>query len=152
MSLEEQIREVAGLLGGSTLPGASFDEIAATEYRLGVRLPDDVRALVSAFNGSELGTPVDHGWVTFWPLQAWQKVTEEPSAAAQSTMRDAILFADHSIVSWWYAIAPDPASDKCPVYLVDGVQAERLVAPSISGFLKAIIDDEDVLYRSVQRG
>jgi hypothetical protein len=67
-------------------------------------------------------------------------------------MSDAILFADHSIVSWWYAIAVSPTSDECPVYLVDGVQAERLVALSLGGFLQAIIDDSDALYRGTPTG
>ena len=95
MQFEEQIRRVKELLGGSARVGARSAEIAATE-RLGVVLPAHVKQLVSAFNGSENSTPVDHGWVTFWPLRAWQGVAEEPAAVSASQRPEAILFADHS--------------------------------------------------------
>jgi hypothetical protein len=115
--------------------------------RLGVVFPDDVRMLVSAFNGSENSTDVDHGWVMFWPLSDWQEVTEEPAAIGGSDMPNAILFADHSIVSWWYAIDVTPDALTTAVYLIDGMGPDHLVASSISGVLQAIIDDSDALYR-----
>jgi len=149
MQLQEQIRRVEELLGGSGRSGARDDEIAEAESRLGVVFPDDVRMLVSAFNGSENSTHVDHGWVMFWPLSEWQRVAEEPAAVGGSEMPNAILFADHSIVSWWYAIDLTPGAFTASVYLIDGVGPDYLVASSISGFLQAIIDDSDALYRRV---
>jgi hypothetical protein len=146
IDLQEQILGVMGLLERSARSGATPAEVAAAERRLGVRIPDDLRALVSAFNGSDDGTPVEHGWVTFWPLQDWTRVAEKPSAAESSAMPELILFADHSIVSWWYAIELIPASGGCQVYLVGGVEPDKLVATSIGGFLQAILDDADALY------
>jgi hypothetical protein len=149
MQFEEQIRRVKELLGGSARVGARSAEIAATEQRLGVVLPADVKQLVSAFNGSENSTPVDHGWVTFWPLRAWQGVAEEPAAVSGSQLPEAILFADHSIVSWWYALNLRPGVSTAAVFLVNGVGPDHLVADSVSGFLQAIIDDADALYAKV---
>jgi hypothetical protein len=149
MQLQEQIRRVEELLGGSGRSGARDDEIAEAESRLGVIFTDDVRMLVSAFNGSENLTHIDHGGVMFWPLSEWQRVAEEPAAVGGSDVPNAILFADHSIVSWWYAINLTPGAVTAAVYLVDGVGPDHLVASSISGFLQAIIDGSDTLYRRV---
>jgi len=149
MELQEQIRRVKELLGGSGRGGARDHEIAEVESRLGTIFTDDVRMLVSAFNGSENSTHIDHGWVMFWPLSEWKRVADEPAAVGGSEMPNAILFADHSIVSWWYAIDLTPGAVTAAVYLVDGVGPDHLVTSSISGFLQAIIDDSDALYRRV---
>ena len=66
--LQDQIRKVKDLLGASARRGASVPEIAIAEDRFGVRFPTDLKLLVSAFNGSDEGTPVENGWVTFWSL------------------------------------------------------------------------------------
>jgi cell wall assembly regulator SMI1 len=76
MALAERIELVRELLGPSARPGARRAAIAAMQRRLGTRIPDDVAVLVSAFDGSTDATPVRHGWITFWPMDAWQRVLD----------------------------------------------------------------------------
>jgi cell wall assembly regulator SMI1 len=144
---EEQVQRVRELLAGSARRGASPDEILTAERRLGVTLPNDVRELVAAFDGSDEATPVENGWVTFWSLAAWRKVSTVPELS-DSPLTDAIAFADYSLESWHYALDVGPDSTRSDVYLISGLPEQPpLVAPSLSDFLQAIIDDGEALYR-----
>src|SRR5262245_7449907 len=105
MRFEQQVQTVREL-SGSARRGASLEEIATAEGRLMVTLPADVRILVTTFDGSNEATPLENGWVRFWPLADWRRVSAEP-VAHDSPLRDAILFAYHSIESWWYAFDVD---------------------------------------------
>ena len=110
-------------------------------------LPADARALVSVFDGSVDSTPVANGWVTFWPMSAWQRAGDIDDLEVADDLRDVILFADHSLDSWWYALRIDPQFSQSRVYCVTGVpKRDCLVAATLSDFLQAIIDDGNTLY------
>jgi hypothetical protein len=110
-------------------------------------LPNDVRELVAAFDGSDEATPVENGWVTFWPLAAWRKVSTIPELS-DCPLLDAIAFADYSLESWYYALDVGRDASRSDVYLISGLpERPTLVAPSLSGFLQAIIDVGEELYR-----
>ena len=88
---------------------------------------------------------MENGWVTFWPLTAWRRVSTD-SDVSESPLGDGILFADHSIESWWYALDLGTDASRSAVYLISGIaEPPPLVALSLSSFLQAIIDDRDVL-------
>ena len=141
-----RIETVRALLEASARAGAAPETIAATERRLGLTLPGDLRLLVSSFDGSDNATPIENGWITFWPMSAWRRGSEVADAAGGSTSPQGLLFADHSIDSWWYALDPQPDSSWA-VYIVDGIGGDKLVATSVADFLQAIIDDSIALYR-----
>jgi hypothetical protein len=146
MQLQEQIRRIVELLGGSARRAASLPDIEAAERRLGVRFPDDVKLLISAFDGSDDATPLENGWVTFWPVAMWRRVSDDP-IAIHSRLCDVILFSDHSLECWYYALDLARPQSGSPVYMITGLDDERLVASSLSGFLQAILDDAMILYR-----
>ena len=145
MTFQEHLDRIVDLLGGSACRGATAAEISAAETRLTTRFPEEVWMLLSTFNGSDDATPVENGWVRFWPTKAWRRVAEEPDTGP-AALPDAVLFADHSLVCWWYAIDIEPGAPAASVYLVDGVGPARRVAESLSGFLHAIIHDDEALY------
>jgi hypothetical protein len=74
---------------------------------------------------------VENGFIRFWPLSEWHRVSEE-AAAADSQLHDAILFADHSIECWWYAFDFSRVALSSAVYMVTGANDDRLVAPSLA--------------------
>jgi hypothetical protein len=74
---------------------------------------------------------VENGFIRFWPLSEWHRVSEE-AAAADSQLHDAILFADHSIECWWYAFDSSRVALSSAVYMVTGANDDRLVAPSLA--------------------
>src|SRR5262245_59891828 len=94
-----EIERVSKLLGGTAHRGATPDEIARAERRLGIRLPDDIKELVTGFDGSDESTPVENGWITFWSMRAWHSVSDDAGATRGSRIPNGILFADHSIES-----------------------------------------------------
>ena len=148
MQLNQQLRRVAELLGGSASPKPTAAVISDTERRLRTTLPDDVRTLLASFDGSDEATPVENGSVRLWHLSEWRRVSDEP-ASAKSRLPEAVLFADHSIESWWYTFDFSGQPLNSTVYMIAGDNEDRLVATSLGGFLQAIIDDSDALYRGV---
>jgi hypothetical protein len=142
-SLIQQIDRVRELLQGSARPGLSTGDLVAAERRLGATFPSDVRALLSAFDGSDNFT--ERAMVTFWPVASWRAVSTEPLLRG-SPRRDTILIADHLMESWWYALDLGEGSQSA-IYLISGLPGDPpLVAASISDFLQAVIDDDPVLY------
>src|SRR5437660_1481333 len=147
--LSHRIVRVREILHDTENHGARPEEITAAERRLDARFGDDLRQLVSAFDGSNEGTPIEHGWITFWPLSAWKRVSDDSQTSRDSGIPDGLLFADHSLDCWWYAARKNPGGITSSIYIVTGAGPERLVADSVSHFLQAIIDDSEALYRGV---
>jgi hypothetical protein len=89
-------------------------------------------------------TDVDHGLITLWSA-----ADLEPASHNFAECTDAdrlIVFADHSLHIWWYAIeAARP--DGCPsrVFLLFHPRPTAIF-PSLAAFLQGILDDDIGLY------
>jgi len=143
--LERRIGQVRALLGPNALHGASAAEIEAAERRLARKVPDDARALVTAFDGSTEPTPVEHGWVTFWPIERWSYI--QYGSQVSESLRHGVVFADYSDESFRYVLNLGQTDRPSPVHLITGTVArDRLVTSSLSEFLQAILDDDECLY------
>lgn len=130
--------------------GCGSDELDAFDARWQVRLPSDVRALYSRFNGFIRSSGYqDRNGFSIWPLENVVPHAEYgriPPVSVDS--RHLFVFADYLDSCWDYAFKADRV-DQAPVYMV-GTQngVPRLVAPSIAGFLSLLLDDSSELYPS----
>lgn len=121
------------------------ESIRATEDRLYVRLPDDVREFFARMNGTSDMTDVTHGLITLWPLEQWGR-WEGESGLARGPLAGAVAFADHSISCWVYAARferHDP--DTMRIWIVGGPEP-ILVGETFSQFAKMILSGDDTLY------
>jgi hypothetical protein len=117
-------------------------DLRGAEARLGVELPAELRILLKQFNGTD-ATDVDHGWVTFWSTDQLELVGS--GNAGDYELPGAVVFADHSLCSWWYAVETE-ATGGTRVFRLARSEPE-VVATSLGEFLCAVVDgDDDVLY------
>ena len=122
-------------------PGAAVDEILSVERRLRMRLSDEMRAFYGCVGGTDEPTPLEEGWMTFWPLERWDRA----ATFTKNSDADLVVVADHSLSSWWYAI-PSAGGVETPVLVVDGLRPPRVVAPSFSAFAEAVFNDDRSIY------
>jgi cell wall assembly regulator SMI1 len=135
--LASRIRSIEGVMPNR---GATQDQIAAVEVRLGVALPSELKQLVAVMNGCDGETPVDQGWIHLWPLQLWERVAESGSTDRYA---DAIMFADHCQHSWMYAFEA-AGGDKVRILKING--PDGVVCESLAEFLEAVLIDDPNLY------
>ncbi len=128
-------------------PPATEHDILSVERRLRMRLPDDIRNFYSRVGGCDEATPVEQGWVTFWPFERWERAT----SVAGGDGADLVLVADHCLSSWWYAI-PSSGGASAPVLIVDGLRPPRVVASTFSAFAEAIFKDDASIYPELTEG
>ena len=121
-------------------PPASARDIAAVEERLGIRVSPEMRAFYEAVGGCDAETPPVRGWMTFWPLERWERAT----TVDEDDGGDLILVADYSLSSWWYAVRPSGDPDT-PVLIVGG-ETPRVVASSFSSFIDAVFKNDRSIY------
>lgn len=128
-------------------PPATLDEIRSVEGRLGIVVPDDLRAFYSSVGGADEPTPLDNGWMTFWPLERWENGVGEAKNGLGLT-----LIADYGIESWCYG-AQMSARAETPIFIVDGIRPARLVAASFPAFVAAALGDDRSIYAEpLERG
>ena len=77
-------------------PGAAVDEILSVERRLRMRLSDEMRAFYGCVGGTDEPTPLEEGWMTFWPLERWERA----ATFTKNSDADLVVVADHSLSSW----------------------------------------------------
>jgi hypothetical protein len=100
-------------------PGLSMDEIEAIEARIGLRLPDDVRALYQRWNGTVAGDP--YSGYEFVPEGALLPL----EAAA------AYLTSDRKLTNWKSTWFPIIFTDDGPLLVVRAAKSRKKpVAPS----------------------
>ncbi|HVZ70747.1 MAG TPA: SMI1/KNR4 family protein [Polyangia bacterium] len=116
---------------------AAESDFLATEERLGIVVPADIRTFYRQIGGSDEATPLENGWVTFWPLDRWE--------STQEFGRRLALIADHGTESWWYAIPAD-AEIAAPIFIVDRIREPRRIAGSFGDFAEAVMRDDSSIY------
>jgi SMI1 / KNR4 family (SUKH-1) len=142
MGLQAQIFQIREMKGVQPREAATPTDIAATERRLGVRVPTDVREFWLVMNGSEGSTPVEHGWLTFWPLEQWQTVA---ALGLDGSHRHAVVFADHGLDAWHCAFEAEDADDGARIIRIDG--SDQVVSETFTAFIDAVVRDDRKLYR-----
>jgi hypothetical protein len=119
-------------------PPVSRAQILEFEARYGVSLPADLRAYLTALNGSELGRngPMDDQLISFWHLSEIRPLSEEHPESAIPHGRSYFVFADYSIDVHAYVIrlSPDPRAPAPVMVALDELLIE--VAPSFSAFIE----------------
>ena len=116
MTVAELASKIGSIAGVAPNRGATADEIAAAEKRLGRAIPSDLQQLVRVMDGCEGETPPAQSWTKFWTLRRWRTVADDGSTAHY---RHAIIFADYCQESWWYAFESTSA-DKVRVLKING--------------------------------
>jgi hypothetical protein len=122
-------------------PAATIAEISSAEARLGVVLPEDLRSFYRCVGGTDEATPLENGWITFWPLDRWESAVGVENEFGHGLT----LIADHGLSSWFYA-AEFPARANTPIFIVDGLRKPRLIAPSFAAFIDAAIRNDARIY------
>jgi cell wall assembly regulator SMI1 len=79
MSTPEELAEAISkiVVGGATTSPCRPETLSAAERRLGLRFPSDVCAFYRRTNGTADMTDTEHGLITFWPLEKWERVEDE---------------------------------------------------------------------------
>ena len=140
MTIADLASRIAAIEGVLPRPGATAAEIEATERRLGIALPEELRQLVAVMDGCDGATPPDGSWTEFWPLDRWRRVGDSGSTGDYP---HAIIFADYCQLSWWYAF--EPAEDgRVRVLKIAG--PDSVVAGSLAEFLDAVLRDDPRIY------
>jgi hypothetical protein len=125
--------------------GVSNDEIAAFESKYGVVMPNEVREYFMTADGT--GDDMDEGMYRFWPLAEVKPVHEElrDENPDRWAYPDCVVFADHCISCWDYAIRLTSQPDQsAPVFRVTGSDpAGEQMAASFREFMKRYADDPD---------
>ena len=147
VALKKLIADVVALVPPASINSpAGPRQMDAVQQKLGVRFPEDVLAFYSVGDGFEEPTDFDHGGIQLWRLSAWQPVSQVCSASP-SFEREPIVFADHGLSAWWYALDFEHASgDQVPVVFVGGNRAPFQVFDSFSSFLQGMLADDAFLY------
>ena len=140
MTVGELAAEIANIPGVAPNPGASLEDVRATELRLGVPIPAELRELVAVMNGCDGETPPDQSWTRFWPLRDWRKVGNSGSGAE---FTKAIVFADYCGESWWYAFEAT-GTDTAKVAKING--PDCIVADCLREFLSGVLRDDPKIY------
>ena len=140
MTIAELASGIAAVKGVLPRPAATAAEVEATEARLGIAIPAELRQFVAVMNGSDGSTPPEESWTEFWPLERWRRVG---STGVFADYSDAIIFADYGQQSWYYAF--EPARDgKVRVLKIAG--PDGVMADTLGEFLAAVLRDDRKLY------
>ena len=127
-------------------PPASMDDLSSAAIRLGYSIPPELAAFYLRANGTMDATPVENGWTSLWMVSKWKPVRELPLETQDYTeCNEAIVVADYSLDSWWYAVDRRGA-----VYIVDGALPARVVAATFTAFIMMLIEDDARIYPLVE--
>ncbi len=142
---EEMLARMTSLplvFDGAVRPPATEAAIRAAESRCGLTLPDELRRMLRRFNGMTGPTDLDHGWLTLWGAEE----LELPSAAAgYADLTGLVVFADHGLSSWWYAIeAARSDGQESRVFML--ARAPEVISDSLEAFLGAVVNGDSILY------
>src|SRR5580765_4717058 len=118
--------------------------LADLEFRFRLKLPADVRAFYSRMDGTDM-LDADHGLITLWPLDRWNRLDQEVPKYAKAVLADAIVFADYSLWCWAYAAQFEPGSERMTVHIIGG-SASGPIAETFTEFLELIVNDSKRLY------
>jgi hypothetical protein len=122
-------------------PGASATDLDLAERRLGITISDELRMFYGCVGGTDEATPLENGWMKFWPVERWERAAQ----AHHGHARGLVLLADHSLSSWWYA-TPFAERTQTPIFIVDGLRPPRVIARSFSSFVDAVFADDHSIY------
>jgi hypothetical protein len=149
----EAIRRRWMHLGLPIRPGVSDEELAAFEFRHGVRVPPAARAFYRLMDGFQ-ARAMDDVWLSFWPLAevgpvpatvaAFRGVPDYGEIAAVLPEAESYFaFADHSIWVTVYAVrlTADPNSPT-PVVWISGSEW-GVVAPSFGVYLARYAEEAE---------
>jgi len=139
MNIDDTLAAIAKVVG--LAPAARPADLASAERRLGCQLPAQLRAFYLRANGTLDATPVENGWTRLWSAAEWRNVSTLSLGSVYSSVSDAIVVADYSLESWWYALGLDEA-----VYIVDGLRPARPVAGSFLEFVALLLNDRKEIY------
>ena len=137
----EQVVERWRRSGVQLNAGASPDDLAALERRLGVPLPSDVRLYFSLADGMP-DTEIDEHLIGFWPIA---KILRE-SADARAAPGGDLPIADVMIESWRICLR---ATDDGVVVVTD---PPSFTLPSLGAFFERYLKDPDTLGLLNERG
>jgi len=136
------------LMEGHRPSPATSAQIVATESRLGITLPADMRNFYLSMDGSGEMTDVDHGLVRFWSLAEWKRVQDEVPKTLDIHLHDAIVVADHSIWCWAYAAAFSPATDVVRFFILEGAGGPAPIAETFTDFVELVLRNDRRLYEA----
>jgi hypothetical protein len=123
-----------GAWPGPATPAA----LARVESRLGIAIPEPLRALLSQHDGTPGHSGMDHGWIRVWSISEWSNPVHE----AHPTRRFVGLafFADWGISSDEYYLDGVRQSATYGHIFVGEVVARRQIAESFSQFLTYMLE------------
>ena len=103
--------------------------------------------MLRRFNGLTGPTDVDHGWLTLWGAEE----LELPSVTAgYKDLTGLVVFADHGINTWWYAIeAARRDGQTSRVFLL--AKEPEVLSDSLAGFLSVVAAGDPILYGRATR-
>lgn len=99
--------------------------------------------MLRTFNGTTGPTDLDHGWLMFWPAEELEPASR--LTAGYKAYGHLIVFADHGVNSWWYGIEA-AREDRQPSRVYILAREPEVVSPTLGGFLRAVLDDDPILY------
>lgn len=140
MTVTDLASEIRLLDGVFPNPAATSDDLIAAETRLERTIPSELKELLRVMDGCEGTTPGDQSWTAFWPVRRWRPVAEWGST---NRFSHAIIFADYSLESWWYAFEPMSAG-RVRIVKING--PDCVVAESLVEFLDAVLRDDPKIY------
>ena len=121
-------------------PGASLEQISATEKVSGLRIPDGLRMLYQQANGMAEGES-DSQLFYFWPVERLGPERKEWGVPNDLPI---LLFGDFLMASHAYGVLCDGA-DLGSVHIFHGPTTEK-VADSLDSFFTAVVKDPDSVH------
>jgi hypothetical protein len=125
-------------------PPASQKALLKAERRFGP-IPHELRDFYARANGTVEATPVKNGWTRLWSMNEWCSVSSLGCGPVYDDVQNAIVVADYSLESWWYAVDIGPVFGGS-VYIVDGGRPTRVVARSFGAFVSMVVQDDQDIY------
>jgi len=139
------VAKIKALDGVGPNRSATLDQVNTAEQRLRQAIPPEFKQFLGLMNGCEGETPLDRGWIAFWPVQRWCTARE---LGAQSSHHDAVVFADHCQESWWYAFELAADGLGATIWRIDG--PDCVVAKTLADFIDAVLHDAPAIYQGTE--
>jgi hypothetical protein len=137
--IDDAINALAQVVGLG--PPALTDDLSAAAQRLGYSIPAELAAFYLRSNGTMDATPVERGWTRLWMVSEWRSVKMLGRGPRYAVVADAVVVADYSLESWWYAVDRGGV-----VYIVDGARPARVVADTFTAFISMLIENDERIY------
>jgi cell wall assembly regulator SMI1 len=136
-------------VGGATTSPCSPEALTAAERRLGLRFPSDVCAFYRRTSGTADMTDSEHGLITFWPLEKWERVEDEAPQFAKDLQPTPSCSQTIRTGARPMRGTSRQTRRKMRVYLV-GCGAPTSIAESFTEFVQLVLSGHENLYGNVR--